>query len=140
MAETTFVDTNVLVYAHDSTEPAKQRAARWGLEQLWEQRSGALSTQVLQEFYVVATRKMTRPMSPREAREIVDLYTAWHVVLIEPSLILTASELEERHELSFWDALILEAARVAGATTLLTEDLQEGALIEGITIQNPFAT
>ena len=139
VAETAFVDTNVLLYAHDSTVPQKQQIAQSVLSRLWEERTGALSTQVLQEFYHVATRKLTHPMRRAEAREIVDIYTAWSIVLVEPSLILTASQLEERQGLSFWDALIIEAARVAGATTLVTEDMQSARFIDGIRIENPFA-
>lgn len=135
---TAFVDTNVLVYAHDASEPAKQALAQAALGHLWSGRNGALSTQVLQEFYSVATGKLKPAMSPAEAREIVELYSAWPVVLIEPSLILTASKLQEQHQLSFWDALIVEAARVAGAVRLLTEDLNDGQEIQGVRIENPF--
>lgn len=136
--ELTFVDTNVLVYAHDASERRRQPVARAQLEALWTGGSGVLSTQVLQEFYVVATRKFAPPMARRQAREIVALYATWPVVHIDPTLILTASQLEERHRLSFWDVLIVEAARVAGAARLLTEDLQHGRLIGGVRIENPF--
>jgi predicted nucleic acid-binding protein len=136
---TTFVDTNVLVYAHDASETVKQSIARDLLALLWAQRRGALSTQVLQEFYVVATRKLASPISRPEAREIIGAYSAWSVVAIDAPLILNASQLEEEHQLSFWDALVLEAARVAGAEVLLTEDLQDGRVIEGVRIKNPFA-
>lgn len=134
-----FIDTNVLLYAYDASETEKQPVARALLETLWQERSGTVSTQVLQEFYVTATRKLPRPLTRDEAREIVDLYSAWPVVLIDPTLILGASRVEEEHQLSFWDALILEAARVAGAARLLTEDLQHGRIIEGLRIENPFA-
>jgi predicted nucleic acid-binding protein len=100
----TFVDTNVLVYAHDRSETRKRLLARALLEGLWASRMGTLSTQVLQEFYVVATRKLDPPMSRRVAREIVALYAAWPLVQVDLALILVASELEERHKLSFWDA------------------------------------
>jgi len=106
---------------------------------LWRERTGALSTQVLQEFYVVATRKLATPMPRPAAREIVALYGEWPVVQVDVPLVLGASELEERHRLSFWNALIVEAANRSGATRLLTEDLQHGREIEGITIENPFA-
>jgi predicted nucleic acid-binding protein len=136
----TFVDTNVLLYAHNGSETTKQPVARALLEDLWQNRTGVISTQVLQEFYVVATRKLSSPLERREAREIVELYSAWPVVLLAPSLILSATELEEKHQLSFWDALILEAARVGGAERLLTEDLQHGRRIEGVRVENPFIT
>jgi predicted nucleic acid-binding protein len=135
----TFVDTNVLAYAYDPSETDKQPVAKAYLRALWRARTGTLSTQILQEFYVVATRKLRAPMRRTTARRIVALYAAWPVVQVDPLLILAASELEERHTLSFWDALVVEAARRAGATRLLTEDLQPGRTIGGVTIENPFA-
>lgn len=135
-----FVDTNVLVYAHDASETARQAVAQAVLGELWRSRSGALSTQVLQEFYVVATRKFDPPMPRREARDFVDAYSHWQLVQIDVPLILAASQLEERHTVSFWDALIVEAARRAGATRLITEDLQTGRRIAGVLIDNPFAS
>ena len=134
----TFVDTNVLAYAHDTSEARRQPIARALLDTLWTSRTGLLSTQILQEFYVVATRKFDPPMSRRAAREIVALYGTWPVVQVDVVLILTASQLEERHKLSFWDALVVEAARVAGAARLVTEDLQDGRRIGGVRIENPF--
>lgn len=134
----TFVDTNVLVYAHDTSETRRQPIARALLDELWTSRTGLLSTQILQEFYVVATRKFHPPMSRRAAREIVALYGIWPVVQVDVTLILTASELEERHKLSFWDALVVEAARVAGAARLVTEGLQDGRSIGGVRIEDPF--
>lgn len=134
----TFVDTNILVYAHDRSETRKQPLAQALLEDLWASRTGVLSTQVLQEFYVVATRKFNPPMSRRAAREIVALYATWPVIQVDLPLILMASELEERHKLSFWDALVVEAARRAGAARLVSEDLQAGRVIGGVRIENPF--
>jgi predicted nucleic acid-binding protein len=134
----TFVDTNVLLYAHDASEIAKQPVARALLEKLWQDRSGVVSTQVLQEFYVVATRKFQPPMRRMEAREIVGLYATWSVVSVDAGLILDATVLEEQAQLSFWDALIVEAARRAGAGRVVSEDFQTGRRIAGITIENPF--
>jgi predicted nucleic acid-binding protein len=134
-----FIDTNVLVYAHDRSETRKQPIARAVLDDLWQRRAGSLSTQVLQEFYVVATRKFDPPMSPSDAREIIALYGEWLLVEIDVTLILAASKLGERHKMSFWDALIVEAADRSGATRLLTEDLQDGRRIRGVRIVNPFA-
>ena len=134
-----FVDTNVLVYAHDATEAVRQPVARSLISDLWRTRSGALSTQVLQEFYVVATRKFDPPMPRRQARDLVDAYGGhWQLVEIDVALIVAASQLEERHSVSFWDALIVEAARRAGATRLVTEDLQSGRRLAGLHIDNPF--
>lgn len=134
----TFVDTNVLVYAHDPSEGEKRRIALTVLEDLWRERAGRISTQVLQEFYVVATRKFDPPMPWGLAREVIALYAAWPVVEIDVPMILAATELEERHTLSFWDALIVEAAARSGATRLVTEDLQAGRWFAGVRIDNPF--
>jgi predicted nucleic acid-binding protein len=138
-APLTFVDTNVLAYAHDRSEPVKQPVARALLDGLWRDRAGALSSQVLQELYVVVTRKFHPPIPRSAARELVALYAAWPVMQVDVPMILAASELEERQTLSFWDALIVEAARRSGATRLLTEDLQHGRVVDGIRIDNPFA-
>ncbi len=137
-AEVTFVDTNVLVYAHDRADTRRQALAQALLEDLWARRTGRASTQVLQEFYVVATRKLDPPISRQEAREIVAHYAAWPLVQTDPTLILTASQLEEEHSIAFWDALIVEAARRSGAARLVTEDLQDGRVIGGVRIENPF--
>jgi len=135
----TFVDTNVLLYAHDAGETDKQPIARTVLERLWADRSGVVSTQVLQEFYVVATRKFKPPMRRSEAREIVALYSTWSVIGVDVGLILDAASLEEEAQLSFWEALIVEAARRSGAARLVSEDFQGGRRIAGIQIENPFA-
>lgn len=134
-----FVDTNVLVYAHDLDAGPKRTVAAAILKELWSTRLGILSTQVLQEFYVNVTRKIPSPLSPAVAREIVRSYCAWPVQLLEPEMVLRASETEERHQLSFWDALIVTAALAGHAAKILSEDLQPGKMIEGILIENPFA-
>jgi predicted nucleic acid-binding protein len=136
--ELVFVDTNVLVYAHDRSESRKQPLAQAVLRELWRTGAGVLSTQVLQEFYVVATRRCEPPMSPLEARELVALYATWQLVAVDAPMIVAASELEEAHTLSFWDALVVEAARRAGAARLLTEDMQDGREIGGLRIEDPF--
>ena len=135
----TFIDTNVLVYAHDRSDARKRPVAQALLTTLWRNRTGSLSTQVLQEFYVVATRKFDPPMSRRAARELVALYGQWSTVQVDVPLIVAASKLEERHRLSFWDALIVEAALRSGAARLATEDLQTGRRLGGLRIVNPFA-
>jgi predicted nucleic acid-binding protein len=135
----TFVDTNVLAYAHDPSETRRQPIAQALLDVLWQERGGVISTQVLQELYVVTTRKFDPPMDRPAARELVALYAEWPVMRVDVPLILAASALEGRHTLSFWDALIVEAARRSGATRLLTEDLQSGRRIGGVQIENPFS-
>lgn len=133
-----FVDTNILVYAHDTSEEEKQPIAKELVDELWESKRGAVSTQVLQEFYVVTTGKFEPPMSRKEARELVGNYGEWKLVRIDLLMIVNASELEEKHQLPFWDALIIEAARRVGATRLVTEDIPSSLTIEGIAIENPF--
>lgn len=133
-----FVDTNVLVYAHDHSETQKQPVAAALLESLWDDANGALSTQVLQEFYAVVTRRFRPPLPRPEARELVAAYGEWHVVSIDVPLIIAASGLEQRHRLSFWDALIVTGAQRAGATRLVSEDLQPGRRIADLRIENPF--
>jgi len=96
--QTSFIDTNILVYAHDRSETRKQPIAQALLDDLWRQRTGTLSTQVLQEFYVVATRKFEPPMRRPAAREIVALYSQWPTVQVDVALILAASKLEERQD------------------------------------------
>jgi predicted nucleic acid-binding protein len=135
----TFVDTNILVYAHDESETRKRAIAGALLHDLWQSGMGILSTQILQEFYVVATRKLNPPMSSEMARKIVALYAEWQPVRVDVPIILSASRLEERHSLSFWDALVVESARCAGAGRLVTEDLQDGRDFDGVRVENPFA-
>lgn len=136
--EKVFVDTSVLIYAHDVDAGAKRAIAGAALRALWEQRRGMLSTQVLQEFYVNVTRKIPSPLPRDRARQVVRTYTAWHVELAGTALVPRASELEERYQLAFWDALIVAAALEGGATKVLTEDLNPDQIIEGLTIENPF--
>ena len=137
-AQKTFVDTNILVYAHDESETRKRAIAAGLLHDLWQSGMGVLSTQILQEFYVVATRKLNPPMSPEMARKIVALYAEWQPVRVDVPIILAASTLQERHQISFWDALIVESARRAGATRLITEDLQDGRDFDGVAVEDPF--
>jgi predicted nucleic acid-binding protein len=137
--ERTFVDTNILVYAYNRSEEGRLPVAQAVLDEIWKSRTGAISTQVLQEFYVVATRKFDPPMTPRAARAAISAYSVWLIVQVDLAMILAASYLVERHSLSFWDALIIEAAHRAGASRVLSEDLQTGRRIGDVIIENPFA-
>jgi predicted nucleic acid-binding protein len=134
----TFVDTNVLVYAHDTDAGDRHATAKALLAGLWNDRDGFLSTQVLQEFYAVVTRKFKPAMPRATARAIMAAYGEWCAVATEPQLIISASGLEEEHTLSFWDALIIQAAIQAGAERLVSEDLQDGRRFGALTIENPF--
>jgi predicted nucleic acid-binding protein len=132
----TFVDTNVLVYAEDGRDAVRRGIAVRVLSDLWASGLGVLSTQVLQEFYNAGTRKLKMP--PVAARQIVAQYAAWPVVETTAQLIVSASLLHERHGFAFYDAMIVEAALLSGATTLLTEDLRDGRRLADLTIRNPF--
>jgi len=136
--EVCFVDTNVLLYAQDTHDHDKYRVARDLLEGLWTGGVGIISTQVLQEFYSVATRKLRPPITPSEAREVVVQYIDWCRIDTDPLLILSASRLAEEHSVNFWDGLIIEAALRAGATELVTEDLQDGRKFGSLRVRNPF--
>lgn len=136
---TTFVDTNVFLYALDEDQGDRYTVAAATIENLWESNDGVLSTQVLQELYVNLTRKLRLPMSRPRARAAVERYTTWPVHQVTPGNILAASELEQRHTLAFWDALIVVAAQELGAARILTEDMQHGRTFGGVRIENPFA-
>lgn len=134
----TFVDTNIVLYSQDTHDADKHRAATNLLAELWASGLGILSTQVLQEFYSAATRKLQPPLTPSQARQVVHDYTDWCRVDTDPLLIISASRLSEQHSINFWDALIVEAALRAGAVELVTEDLQNGRRFDHLTVRNPF--
>lgn len=140
MAEFIFVDTNVLVYRHDATNPIKQsRADDWyGL--LWRQRCGRLSFQVLQELYSTLTRKLKPGLEASKARQIVLLLAEWRPVPIDVAILERAWLLEDRYDLSWWDALIVAAAQVCECHVLLTEDLQHGQTFGEVQVVDPFAS
>lgn len=135
MTDVVFVDTNILIYAHDRDAGEKRERAAQALEQLWDERSGRLSTQVLQEFYVTVTQKLATARA--SAREVVRTYAPWVHRPTTPQTILRASEIAELARLSFWDGLIVAAAEEAGASQLYTEDFNAGQSIVGVRIVNP---
>ncbi len=132
-----FVDTNILIYAYDVDAGMKHEIAKSILRELWTRRAGALSTQVLQEFYVNVTKKIVSPLSKPSARAVVDSYVVW-CIDTAPTDISTAFRIEDEARIGFWDALIIAAARKAGADRILSEDLNEGQTISGVRIENPF--
>jgi predicted nucleic acid-binding protein len=138
MSDKVFVDTNVLVYAHDLDAGERHDIAARLVSALWEARTAVISTQVLQEFYVNATRKIPSPLPRAVARQVVRTYAVWQTEIIGPPEIEAASEIEEQHQLSFWDALIVAAARKGGASRILTEDMSPDRSISGVRIENPF--
>lgn len=134
-----FVDTNVLLYRFDAGSPKKQEIARAGLRRLILDRSIVLSTQVLQEFFVAATRKLSPPLRGDRAEAVIGYLSRLPCVQITPRMVQDAIGLHRRQSLSFWDALIVKSALEGGAGTLYTEDLQDGQQIDGLSIVNPFA-
>ena len=131
-----FFDTNVLIYADDEDAGEKRDRGRSLIEEALVTGSGVLSTQVLQEFFSIATRKLA--VDPAVARRKVELLAEMDVVRIDLDLILGAIDLHRLHSISFWDALVVRAAALAGCAVVLTEDLQHGQVIDGVRIENPF--
>ncbi len=138
MSDNYFVDTNVLVYFHDSSNSQKQVRAKEWLSTLWQERTGRLSTQVLNEFYHVVTRKLSPGLAKEEARESVRSLLAWSPVSLTSAVTERAFSVQDRFQLSWWDALIVAAAQSASCRYLLTEDLQDGQDLNDLTVVNPF--
>jgi predicted nucleic acid-binding protein len=138
MSAKVFVDTNVLVYSRDASEPKKQRAAAAWMAVLWEKRAGRLSFQVLQEFYVTVTAKLSPGMDREAARRDVQALLAWKPLSVGPQMLTGAWHLQDRYQLPFWDALIAAAAQAARCRYLLSEDFQEGLEMGGLQVVNPF--
>jgi predicted nucleic acid-binding protein len=137
MSAKIFVDTNILVYAYDVDAGHKQQTAEGILQSLRRDRSGALSMQVLQEFYNTVTRKLASPLLKEKARLVVDFFSLW-CVATTPHEIQEAFRIEDEARIGFWDALIIASAIKSGATRILSEDLNHGQTIAGIQIENPF--
>lgn len=137
MSDKCFVDTNVLVYAHDRTTGVKHERAQALIEQLWNSGNGVLSTQVLQELCINLRRKAQNPLPLDEVRLLIREYSTWEVVTNTAESVLRALEIEMRYKTSFWDALILQAAEEAGAAILYSEDLAAGQRYGTIQVVNP---
>jgi predicted nucleic acid-binding protein len=133
-----FVDANVLVYAFDASAGRKREVAAALAERLWTDETGALSVQVLQEFFVTVTRKVAEPLSLDAAEERVRELTAWHVFAPTADDVLAAIALQRRAKVSFWDAMIVHAAAESGCAVCWTEDLQDGQVLRGVRVRNPF--
>ena len=132
-----FVDTNILVYAYDVSEGEKHRIASALIEDLWNAGNGVISVQVLQEFFVTVTRKVAEPVLPAVAREWAARYLSWQVVAADGQSVMNAIELQSQYQVSFWDAMILQAAQRAEAATLLSEDLNDGQQYGAVVVKNP---
>jgi predicted nucleic acid-binding protein len=139
MSDKHFVDTNVLVYAYDRSAGPRHERAQALLEELWNSGSGVLSTQVLQEFCVNLRRKAGQPLPADEVRRLIQDYCSWEIVVNTTESILQALDIEARYKISFWDALILQAAESCGATLVYSEDLASGQKYGSVRVVNPFA-
>jgi len=138
MSDAVFVDTNVLVYLRDPSDAEKQRRSSAWFAALWERGTGRISWQVLQEFYLVMTRKLDPPADPARVREDMDALATWAPITTEQGVVASAWRIEDRYGFSWWDALVVAQALESGASTLLTEDLQHGREVEGLRIVSPF--
>jgi predicted nucleic acid-binding protein len=137
MSDKYFVDTNILMYAHDTSAGKKHEQAKALVEELWRDRTGVVSTQVLQELAVNLRRKAKKPLDAKATRDVVSDYLAWQVVVYGGDSILEAIDLETRYQISFWDALVIQAAQASGASVLYSEDLSADQLYAGMRVVNP---
>ncbi|MCH7225622.1 PIN domain-containing protein [Haloferula sp. A504] len=138
MTDSVFVDTNILLYARDASEPEKQAIAAARLAELWETRCGRLSVQVLNEFFVNATRKLDPGLSPEEAWDDVEALFAWNPLPIDMPVLNRTYAVQRRYELSWWDSMIVAAAEAAGCSRILSEDLSPETSYFGVAVENPF--
>jgi predicted nucleic acid-binding protein len=138
MSARAFVDTNILVYAHDRLAGPKHLQARQLVGELWNSGGGILSTQVLQEFSLNVRRKVKHPLSMIEVRKAIEDYLSWEIVVNDGASILEALEIEQRFQVSFWDALIIQAAESAGADVVYSEDLSHRQKYRSLQVINPF--
>jgi predicted nucleic acid-binding protein len=139
MTAAVFVDTNVFVYACDTSEVMKHSVAADCVRALWAEHRGRTSTQVLNEFYVATTRKLKPGLQAEEAWDYVQALFAWEPQDVTRDLLSRAREIERRYSTSWWDSLIVAAAELQDCSQLLTEDLQDGMVFGSVTVRNPFA-
>ena len=140
MAARVFVDTNVLVYSRDASEPQKHKQARTWMRHLWNMRAGRVSFQVLQEFYITVTEKLDPGLDRESARKDIRSLLPWQPITVDNRVFDGAWHIQDRFGLSWWDALIVSAARVADCRYLLTEDLQDSQMFGNLQVINPFHT
>jgi len=138
MSDRYFVDTNILMYAHEAAAGEKHARAKALLEDLWKNRTGVVSTQVLQELAVNLRRKARKPLDVKATRDVVSDYLTWQVIVNGGDSILEALDIEAKYQISFWDALIVQAAHVSGAEILYSEDLSDGQTYGAVQVINPF--
>ena len=133
-----FFDTNIVVYTYDEDAPSKRDVARMMMKDSLVAQTGVVSGQVLGETYVTLTKKLKVPVE--DARDEIRRLSDFHVVDISPSLVLRATEIQEDHQLSYWDSLIIAAAEFASCDTVWSEDLSDGQSYGSVTVRNPFAS
>ena len=133
-----FLDTNIIIYAYDSSAGKKHEVAREILTGLWDSGLGVISTQVLQEFFVNVTKKIPKPIDIDLAKGIIEDFLRWDVVVNDGESLLDAIDILVEYNYSFWDSMIIQAAVKGGAELLLTEDLEDGKVVKGVEIRNPF--
>lgn len=136
MSAKLFLDTNILVYAHDTTAGEKHEQARALVTRLWQDGGGCLSVQVLQELYVTLHRKV-EDIRPETARELVETYTHWRVHAPKGEDVIKAIDLHQKQQLSFWDAMVVNSAAKLGCEELYSEDLNAGQTVAGVAVVNP---
>lgn len=138
MTAKVFVDTNVLVYRRDASEPHKQEQAMAWMAHLWSTKTGKLSYQVLQEFYITVTAKLQPGLNPEDARKDIRSLLIWHPIVVNDRVLENAWIIQDRFQISWWDALVVSAAQLADCRYLLTEDLQENQEFGSLRVANPF--
>jgi predicted nucleic acid-binding protein len=134
-----FVDSNILIYSQDATDPLKQAQAQGWLEHLWRTRTGRISFQVLREAYVNLTRNVSNPLPVARSRDLVRLFLEWHPRPEDPRFFEIAWNIETRFQLSWWDSMIVAAAQLSECRYLITEDLQAGMHLNDLMVINPFS-
>jgi len=139
MKDKIFLDTNIIVYAHDNSSGDKHTVAKEIMDYLWENKKGVISVQVLQEFFVCVTKKIVKPLLLKNARMILEYLSSWDVVVNDKYITLKAIDLQEKYRFSFWDSLVIQAAIQSQARILLSEDLPDGQNVKDLKILNPFA-
>jgi predicted nucleic acid-binding protein len=138
MKDKVFLDTNIIVYAHDRSSREKNAIAKEIMDYLWECKKGVVSVQVLQEFFVCVTQKIANPLQIKSARRILEYLSTWGVVVNDKYITLQAIDIQEKFKFSFWDSLIIQAAVQGQAGILLSEDLPAEQVVVGTKILNPF--
>ena len=137
MSDVVFVDSNILIYAHDADAGEKRTKSVETLRQLWDSGAGRMSVQVLQEFYVNVTKKLTTPVASSTAREVVNAYAPWIRQPTSAATVTRAIDIAALAQIQFWDALIVASAEEADATYVYSEDLNSGQIIAGVKVVNP---